>query len=66
MNILFLCRGNVGRSVLGEYLYNELAETAKAVSAGTQLSGPEETLEDLWPQTEFVLEVLAEENIDLE
>ena len=65
MKVLFLCRGNVGRSVFGEGLYNNLTKTKDAFSAGTKLSGPEETLKSLLPRTEFVIETMKEEGLDV-
>jgi protein-tyrosine-phosphatase len=66
MNILFLCKGNVGRSQMAEGLFNKLyPDKADVFSAGTQLSGPEQTLESLKPGTDNVIAVMAEEGIDV-
>ena len=65
MKVLFLCKGNVGRSVFGEYLYNSLTDTKNAYSAGTQLSGPGESLQNLLPKTQFVVDSMKEEGIDV-
>lgn len=63
--ILFVCRGNVGRSQMAEALLNRHSKKYTASSAGTKLSGPEQTLESLLPKTEHVLAVMKEEGIDI-
>jgi arsenate reductase len=66
MNILFLCKGNVGRSQMAEGLFSKLyPDKAVVFSAGTQLSGPEQTLESLRPGTDNVIAVMKEEGIDV-
>ncbi len=66
MNILFLCRGNVGRSVFAEGLFNKLAsDKHHATSAGTKLSGPEQPINELSPAVDNVLVVMNEEGIDV-
>ncbi len=37
MKILFVCRGNVGRSQIAEALFNSLSKNHKATSAGTKV-----------------------------
>jgi arsenate reductase len=65
-NILFLCKGNVGRSQMAEGLFNHLySEKGPAFSAGIHLSGPEQTLESLRPGTDNVIAVMQEEDIDV-
>ncbi|MEA1929325.1 MAG: low molecular weight phosphatase family protein [Patescibacteria group bacterium] len=65
MKILFLCKGNVGRSVCGEYLYNTLTGTQDAHSAGTLLTGPEQSLVSLLPKTQFAINTMGEEGADV-
>jgi len=66
MNILFLCKGNVGRSQMAEGLFKKLyPDKADVFSAGTQLSGQEQTLESLKPGTDYVIAVMSEEGIDV-
>lgn len=66
MKILFLCRGNVARSQMAEALFNAIWGTNhEAISAGTEISGPEQTLESLSEKCQFVIDVLDEEGIDV-
>lgn len=37
MKILFVCRGNVGRSQIAEALFNSLSKNHKAISVGTKV-----------------------------
>lgn len=37
MKILFVCRGNVGRSQIAEALFNNLSKNHKAISVGTKV-----------------------------
>jgi arsenate reductase (thioredoxin) len=38
MQVLFICRGNVGRSQMGEYIFNSLSTPEhRAISAGTRV-----------------------------
>ncbi|HWC57340.1 MAG TPA: low molecular weight phosphatase family protein [Candidatus Paceibacterota bacterium] len=65
MMYLFLCKGNVGRSQMAEALFEKyVSDKGNVISAGTALSGPEQTLESLLPGTENVLKVLEEEGIN--
>lgn len=64
--ILFLCRGNVGRSQMAEFIVKkEYGDKYEAFSAGTKLSGPEEELGNLLPALQEVLDVMHEEGIDM-
>ncbi|MES2985584.1 MAG: hypothetical protein V4686_00480 [Patescibacteria group bacterium] len=66
MKILFLCRGNVGRSQMAEFLMKKnFGDTYDVISAGTKLSGPEEEIGNLTPAINEVLEVMNEEGIDV-
>lgn len=66
MNILFACRGNVGRSQIAEALFKkETGEKYSIFSAGTKLSGPEEPIGELVPGTAAVIEVMNEIGIDV-
>ncbi len=63
--ILFLCRGNVARSVFAEYWFNQKSKDIKAISAGTKFDGESKSLFDLLPQTQFIVDVMQEEGIDV-
>lgn len=64
--ILFLCRGNVGRSQMAEFLLKKsFGDKFEVVSAGTKLSGPEEEIGNLMPGIQEVLDVMSEEGIDV-
>lgn len=63
MKILFLCRGNVGRSIFAEHLYNKMTGTKNAISAGTKPSRPEQSLESALPKSQFVIECLKQEGV---
>ena len=59
--ILFLCRGNVGRSQMAEALFRkQFGDKYEVISAGTKLSGPEEPISNLTPAINEVLEVMKE------
>jgi arsenate reductase len=65
MKILFLCRGNVGRSQFAEGLFKKYVHGDYEVSsAGTKLSGPEQPLIEI-PYIENVIETMKEEGIDV-
>lgn len=64
--ILFLCRGNVGRSQMAEALFKkQFGDAYEVISAGTKLSGPEEAIGNLTPAINEVLEVMKEEGLDV-
>lgn len=66
MKILFICRGNVGRSQMAEALLKkEAGESFEVFSAGTKLSGPEQPIDELAPATNEVIEVMKEIDIDI-
>lgn len=69
MKILFVCRGNVGRSQIAEGLFNKMAAERgvahNATSAGTKLSGPEQPLYELGDAIEHVVTVMKEEGVDI-
>jgi protein-tyrosine-phosphatase len=65
MKILFICVGNVGRSQIAEAIFNNKQSHHTATSAGLNLSGPSQTLQELWPRTKEVLAVMSEEGIDI-
>lgn len=64
MKILFVCRGNVGRSQMAEGLFTKAMPQHDVVSAGTKLSGPEQSLESLMPDNPVVA-VMAEIGVDM-
>ena len=66
MKILFVCKGNVGRSQIAEALFNKhFGDTHKSFSAGTKISGPEQPIGELMPQIQEVLDVMKEEGLDV-
>jgi len=66
MKVLFLCRGNVARSQMAEALFNKVwGENHEAISAGTEISGPQQTLENLSSKCQYVIDVLTEEGVDV-
>lgn len=65
MKILFVCRGNVGRSQMAEALFSKLAPQHEVLSVGTKLSGPEQSLEELRPATDIVIDAMKEIGIDV-
>jgi protein-tyrosine-phosphatase len=66
MRVLFVCKGNVGRSQMAEALFKKkFRNTHEVFSAGTKLSGPEQPISELMPGTKDVLDVMSEEGIDV-
>lgn len=66
MNILFICKGNVGRSQIAEALFRKkFGDEHIVVSAGTKLSGPEQPIGELLPNIQEVLDVMTEEGVDV-
>jgi arsenate reductase (thioredoxin) len=66
MKILFICKGNVGRSQIAEALFRKKFDDAHEVaSAGTALSGPEQPIGELMPNIKEVLDVMNEEGVDV-
>lgn len=66
MKVLFICKGNVGRSQIAEALFRKMTDNKfEASSAGTKLSGPEQPIGELMPQIQEVLDVMKEENLDV-
>lgn len=65
MKILFVCRGNVGRSQIAEALFRKkFGEAHEVISAGTALSGPEQAIEEILPAIN-VIDIMKEENVDV-
>lgn len=65
MKILFVCKGNVGRSQMAEALYKIYGKgDHKVSSAGIKLSGPEQPLKEL-PLGFNVTDVIKEEGLDI-
>lgn len=66
MKILFICKGNVGRSQIAEALYKKkFGETSEVFYAGSALSGPEQPIGELMPNIQEVLDVMTEEGMDI-
>lgn len=66
MKILFLCKGNVGRSQMAEELFKKKFGGAHEVfSAGLQISGPEQPIGELIPPVKKVSVVMKEEGLDI-
>lgn len=66
MKILFICKGNVGRSQMAEALFRKkFGNQHEVFSAGIKLSGPEEPIGNLLPHIQEVLDVMSEEGIDV-
>ena len=65
MNILFICKGNVGRSQIAEALYKKkFGDRDTVISAGMTYPGPEMPLSALLPRVQEVLDVIKEEGIE--
>ncbi len=68
MKVLFVCRGNVGRSQMGAAIYNKLTTTSNADSAGTRVDKPGQTLLERKldiPGASFVVDVMNNAGIDI-
>lgn len=66
MKILFVCKGNVGRSQIAEALFHKKWGSEHEVfSAGTAISGPEQPIGELLPGIQEVLDVMSEEGLDV-
>ena len=66
MKILFICKGNVGRSQIAEALFKKkYGDSHEVFSAGTALSGPEQPIGELMPNIKEVLDVMQEEGMDV-
>lgn len=66
IKILFICKGNVGRSQIAEALFDKhFGGIYKSFSAGTKISGPEQPIGELMPQIQEVLDVMKEEGLDV-
>ena len=64
MKILFVCRGNVGRSQMAEVIFNKYSKH-KSSSAGTLILGNKsQKLKDI-PLTEPVIKFMKKEGIDI-
>lgn len=67
MNILFVCRGNVARSQMGEVLLRKYAKDKHEIlSCGTKLGSPELTvIKELGALVDNMIAVMKEEGIDI-
>ncbi len=70
MKILFICRGNVGRSQMAAALFSKFVPGYEVISAGTRVVDKEgnsrdgQKLKDL-PAAEYVIACMAEEGVDV-
>lgn len=68
MKVLFVCRGNVGRSQMAKAFYNHFTKTNDAESAGTNVQHEGQTLLERRkerPGASFVVNVMKEVDIDI-
>lgn len=68
MKILFICKGNVGRSQMAEFLAKKIyadKNSDEFISAGIKISGAEEPIGNLMPGIKEVLDVMLEEGVDV-
>ncbi len=66
MKILFVCKGNVGRSQMAEALFRqEFGDAHEVSSAGTKLGGPEQPIRELMPAVKEVFDVMKEIGLDI-
>lgn len=66
MKVLFVCKGNVGRSQIAEALFRKkFGDIHEVISAGAKLSGPEQPIGELQPGIKEVLDVMNEEDVDV-
>jgi arsenate reductase len=68
MKVLFVCRGNIGRSQMAAAFYNKLSGTNNAESAGTHVWKPGQTLLERKHELKgksYIVDVMAEEGIDV-
>jgi len=69
MKVLFVCRGNVGRSQMAASFYNQFSQTHSADSAGTYVERPGQTLLERRrerPGRSFVVDAMLEVGLDIE
>ena len=65
MNILFVCKANVGRSQIAAALFNKYSKRNKAKSAGTHVGEKEGQTIGENEKAKFVWTVMDEEGIDV-
>lgn len=68
MKVLFVCRGNVGRSQMATAFYNKLSSTHDADSAGTHVEKPGQSLLERKQERNgqsFVIDAMADTGIDI-
>lgn len=69
MKILFVCKGNNCRSQIAEAVYNHLTNSTDASSAGTQVEGVGDTLDEFGKRPgirSFTLNVMHDAGFNLE
>ena len=71
MKILFVCRGNVGRSQMAEVIFKQLNDKHEVLSAGTKVVSTDgesrhgQSLKELLPAGENVILALREQGIEV-
>src|SRR3989338_10020400 len=65
MKILFVCKGNVGRSQIAAAFYNKLSNSKDASSAGTEVKNNEGQKIKENEKAQLVIKVMEDEDIDL-
>ena len=66
MNILFVCRGNVGRSQMAEIIFNNLSKEHHSTSAGTVVERHEgEKIKNIDLSAQYVIDCMKEKGFDI-
>jgi protein-tyrosine-phosphatase len=65
MNILFICKANVGRSQMASAFFSMLSKKNKSTSAGTQVGEKEGQIVGDNEKTKLLVKVMDEKGIDI-
>jgi arsenate reductase (thioredoxin) len=65
MNVLFICKANVGRSQMASAFFNKLSKKNKSTSAGTQVGEKEGQIIGENEKTKLLIKVMGDEGIDI-
>ena len=65
MKILFVCKGNIGRSQIAESLFNKYTKEHKTKSAGTHVGEKEDQTIKQYEKANLLCEVMDEEGINV-